>query len=125
MASFIKIQTQTNIDAGNGVGFLINPEKIVSVLSDGGDPTFTYVSFVLSSIPSRLVSSGSTNVSVRALRIGAVVPAASTGFPVTEAMNKAIETAISTPGIVVDFNAILKGIAVDGFSINSTQSLPV
>lgn len=109
MASFIKIQTQANIDSANGIGFLINPEKIVSVQSDGGDPGFNYISFV--------VARGGNPNEVWQLEIDANIPAASTGFPVTQAMNKAIEIAISTPGTVVDFNAVLKGIAVDGTSV--------
>jgi len=117
MASFIKIQTQTDIDNATGIGKLVNPEKIVTVQSVNGDPTTTLVSFVLSSIPSSATGTGSRTVSV--LEIEANIPIASTGFPVTEAMNKAIEIAILTNGAVVDFNAILKGIAVDGVFINS------
>tara|TARA_Y100000385_G_scaffold272581_1_gene313558 strand:+ start:365 stop:712 length:348 start_codon:yes stop_codon:yes gene_type:complete len=104
MASFIKIQTQEDIYNANGIGFLVNPEKIVSVQSDGGDPGLSYMSFL---IPKN-------NGNVFTLELEANIPAASTGFPVTQAMNKAIETAILTPGTVVDFNAILKSIAGDG-----------
>ncbi len=119
MASFIRIQNQSNIDNATGVGFLLNPEKIVSVQSDGGDPGFTYVSFTQSK------SNLTSPPDVIQLELDVNIPAASTGFPVTEAMNKAIETAILTPGTVVDFNAVLKRIAVDGtFVIDATISNP-
>lgn len=119
MASFIRIQNQSNIDNATGVGFLVNPEKIVSVQSDGGDPGFTYVSLTLPK------SNNTAPPDVYQLEIDANIPAASTGFPVTEAMNIAIETAILTPGTVVDFNAVLKSIAVDGtFVIDVTVTNP-
>ena len=113
MASFIRIQTQANIDNANGIGFLINPEKIVSVQSDSGDAAFTRVSFTQSK------SNLTVPPDVIQLELDANIPTASTGFPVTEAMNKAIEAAILTPGTVVDFNAVLKSIAVDGTFINN------
>jgi hypothetical protein len=102
MASFIKITTTANI--GTGIGFFINPEKIVSVQSDGGDQSITLVSFILP------LSSGL----VFQLEIDCNPGTTPAGeFPITRAMNAAIETAISNPGVVVDFNAILKTIAVD------------
>jgi hypothetical protein len=115
MASFIRIQDQVNIDTATGIGFLINPEKIVSVQSDSGDPAFTRVSFTQSK------SNLTDPPDVIQLEIDATIPAASTGFPVTEAMNKAIETAILTPGTVVSLSAVLKSIAVDGTIINEAQ----
>ena len=102
MASFIKITTTANV--GTGIGFFINPEKIVSVQSDGGDPAITLVSFILP------LSSGL----VFQLEIDCDLGTTPSGeFPITRAMNAAIEIAISNPGVVVDFNAILKTIAVD------------
>jgi len=102
MASFIKITTTANI--GTGIGFFINPEKIVSVQTDGGDASITLVSFILP------LSSGL----VFQLEIDCDLGTTPSGeFPITRAMNAAIETAISNPGVVVDFNAILKNIAVD------------
>lgn len=104
MASFIKITTTANI--GTGIGFFINPEKIVSIQSDGGDPAITLVSFILP------LSSNSTQV--YQFEIDCDPGTTPSGeFPITRAMNAAIETAISNPGVVVDFNAILKNIAVD------------
>ncbi len=109
MASFIRIQTRENIDNANGIGFLVNPEKIVSVQSDGGDPGFALISFV--------VARGGNPNEVFQLELDANIAAGSTGFPLNQAMNKAIETAILTPGTVVDFNAVLKSIAVDGTAV--------
>ncbi len=115
MASFIRIQTRENIDNANGIGFLVNPEKIVSVQSDSGDAAFTRVSFTQSK------SNLTSPPDVIQLELDANIPVASTGFPVTEAMNKAIEAAILTPGTVVDFNAVLKSIAVNGTFINDVS----
>lgn len=114
MASFIKITTTANINTG--IGFFINPEKIVSVLSDGGDPGITLVSFILP-----LSSQGGGNV--YQLEIDCDPGSTPSGeFPITRAMNAAIETAISNQGVVVDFNAILKNIAVDDLVVQDVFS---
>ncbi len=110
MASFIKITTTANVNTG--IGFFINPEKIVSVQSDSGDPMVTFVSVVLP----KSDATAPPQVNQLSIEIDtATTPAGE--FPVTNAMNTAIETAIATPGVVVDFNFILKNIAVAGVTV--------
>ena len=114
MASFIKIKTTANINTG--LGFFINPEKIVSVQSDGGDNTFTYVSLIPSG------NQPTVNAQVYQLEIDCDPGSTpSDEFPITRAMNAAIEIAISNPGVIVDFNAILKGIEVDDIVVTGVN----
>lgn len=110
MASFIKITTTANVNTG--IGFFINPEKIVSVQSDGGDQAVYFVSVILP----KSDATAPPEVTQLSIEIDqATTPSGE--FPVTKAMNTAIETAISTPGVVVDFNFILKNIAVAGVEV--------
>ncbi len=115
MASFIKVTTTANI--GTGVGLFLNPEKIVSVQSDGGDPSITLVSFILP-----WSSNGPQNWQVEIDCDPGSTPSGE--FPITRAMNAAIEIAISNPGVVVDFNAILKTIAVDDLVVQDVFREP-
>ena len=106
MASFIKISTSA--DVGTGKGFLINPEKIVFFKSDGGDPA---IYFMRLDLPTQVqgVAGPVNNNEVYSIAIditdNRVGPP--NDFPLLEAMNEAIETALNNDDVVVDVNLLL------------------
>jgi len=121
MASFIKISTSANF--GTGVGFFINPEKIVFAQNDGGDPQ-TY--FIRLDIPvqSQQVAGPVTGNEVYGIGIDVVDNRVGppNDFPLLEAMNEAIEIALNNDKVVVDVNLMLiqkvgRDYIIDGVSI--------
>ena len=106
MASFIKISTSA--DVGTGKGFFINPEKIVFFKSDGGDPALYFMRLDLPTQVQAVAGPVSNNevysiaIDITDNRVGPP-----NDFPLLEAMNEAIETALNNDDVVVDVNLLL------------------
>ena len=123
MASFIKISTSANF--GTGVGFFINPEKVVFVQSDNGDPA-TY--FIRLNLPSQVqgIANPVTNNEIYGMSIDIVDNRVGppNDFPFLEAMNEALEIALNNDDVVVDVNLLLiqkvgRDYLIDGVSISN------
>ena len=123
MASFIKISTSANF--GTGEGFFINPEKIVFFKSDGGDPALYFMRLDL---PTQVqgVAGPVVNNEVYSIAIDIVDNRVgpTNDFPLLDAMNEAIETALNNDDVVVDVNLLLiqqvgRDYLIDGVSISN------
>ena len=123
MASFIKISTSANF--GTGVGFFINPEKVVFVQNDGGDPA-TY--FIRLNLPTQVqgVAGPVNNNEVYGMSVDIVDNRVGppNDFPFLEAMNEAIEISLNNDDVVVDLNLMLiqkvgRDYTIDGVSISN------
>jgi len=123
MASFIKISTSANF--GTGVGFFINPEKIVYFASDGGDPA---IYFMRLNLPTQVQQVAGPINSNEVYGIGIDIIDNRVGppndFPLLEAMNEAIEIALNNDDVVVDVNLMLiqkvgRDYLIDGVSISN------
>ncbi len=123
MASFIKISTSADI--GTGVGFFINPEKIVFFKSDGADPALYFMRL---NLPTQVqqVAGPVNNNEVYGMSIDIVDNRVGppNDFPFLEAINEAIETALNNDDVVVDVNLLLiqkvgRDYLIDGVSISN------
>tara|TARA_R100000773_G_C4198195_1_gene101573 strand:+ start:123 stop:497 length:375 start_codon:yes stop_codon:yes gene_type:complete len=123
MASFIKISTSA--DVGTGKGLFINPEKVVFVQSDSGDPATYFIRLNLPTQVSNVAGPVSNNevygigIDIVDNRVGPP-----NDFPFLEAVNEAIETALNTDDVVVDVNLLLiqkvgRDYTIDGVSISN------
>lgn len=123
MASFIKISTSANY--GSGVGFFINPEKVVYFASDGADPAQYFLRLDL---PTQVQAVAGPVNSNEVYGMGIEVVDNRVGppndFPLLEAMNEAIEIALNNDDVVVDVNLMLiqkvgRDYLIDGVSFGN------
>lgn len=114
MASFIKISKTA--DVGTGVGFFINPKNIVFTQNDNGDPILYIIRLKVSNEVSTITGPYSDN-DVYSIGIEIDPATVGTGFPLLEAINQAVELALTNDGVVIDVNRIVARLADPGYSI--------
>ena len=114
MASFIKISKTA--DVGTGVGFIINPKNIVFTQNDNGDPILYIIRLKVSNEVSTITGPYADN-DVYSLTIEIDPATVGTGFPLLEAINQAVELALTNDGVVIDVNRIVARLADPGYSI--------
>ena len=114
MASFIKISKTA--DVGTGVGFFINPKNIVFTQNDNGDPILYIIRLTVSNEVSTITGPYSDN-DVYSISIEIDPATVGTGFPLLEAINQAVELALTNDGVVIDVNRIVARLADPGYSI--------
>ena len=114
MASFIKISKTA--DVGTGVGFFINPKNIVFTQNDNGDPILYIIRLKVSNEVSTITGPYADN-DVFSLTIEIDPATVGTGFPLLEAINQAVELALTNDGVVIDVNRIVARLADPGYSI--------
>jgi len=123
MASFIKISTSANF--GTGVGYFINPEKVVFVQTDSGDPV-TY--FIRLNLPSQVqpIAGAPADNAIYGMTVDIVDNRVGppNDYPFLEAINEAIEIALNNDDVVVDVNLMLiqkvgRDYTIDGVAISN------
>ena len=118
MASFIKISKTA--DVGTGKGFFINPENIVFTQNDSGDPQLYIIRLNLSNQVDSINGPYGSN-EVWSITIDVDPLTAGTGFPLLEAINEAVELALTNDNVVIDVNRIVTRLADPGYTITDVS----
>jgi hypothetical protein len=114
MASFIKISKTA--DVGTGVGFFINPKNIVFTQNDNGDQIQYIIRLKVSNEVSTITGPYADN-DVYSIGIEIDPATVGTGYPLLEAINQAVELALTNDNVVIDVNRIVTRLADPGYSI--------
>ena len=107
------------------MSFFINPEKVVFVQNDGGDPATYFIRLNLPTQVQQVAGPVNSNevygmsIDIVDNRVGPP-----NDFPFLEAMNEAIEISLNNDDVVVDLNLMLiqkvgRDYTIDGVSISN------
>lgn len=114
MASFIKISKTA--DVGTGKGFFINPENIVFTQNDNGDQQLYIIRLNLSNQVDS-INGAYTGNEVYSITVDIDPATVGTGFPLLQAINEAVELALTNDNVVIDVNRIAARLADPGYTI--------